>query len=81
MRSGPFGLIRPLRRRLHRLFDDELLRLGPRQKREARIGFRLLRKEIQEIPLRHERDELGARWQMREIGEYGSMDPNRPLSA
>ena len=44
---------------------------GLHEKFEGGIGFCLIAKEIQEIPLRHERNELGARRQMREIGKSG----------
>ena len=50
---------------------DEIRCFGLHEKFEGGIGFCLIAKEIQKIPLRHERDELGARRQMGEIGEGG----------
>ena len=50
---------------------DEIPCLGLHEKFEGGIGFCLVGKQIQKIPLRHERDELGACGQMGEIGKSG----------
>src|SRR5262249_13691558 len=46
-------------------------RLGLRHQLEIRVASCLGCKEVEKVPLRHERDELGPRRQVREIGESG----------
>ena len=62
--------------------DDQVGRLGLHHELEAGIAPALLGDEIQEIPLRHQRDELAAGRQMAEVGELVSaVLPNRAASA
>ena len=48
---------------------DQVDRLGPHAQVEGRIALALLGQEIEEVPLRHQRDELAAGRQVGEIRE------------
>ena len=46
---------------------DQVRRLGLHAQIERRIALALLGEEIEEVPLRHQRDEFATGWQMAEI--------------
>ena len=48
---------------------DQIRRLGPHAQVEARIALAVRGEEIEEIPLRHQRDEFAVRRQMGKVGE------------
>src|SRR5919197_129657 len=50
--------------------------LGLHQQAERRVRARLKCHEIEKIPLRHQRDELAPRWQMREIAQRQRLAPD-----
>ena len=50
-------------------FLDEIGRLGAHLQMKRGIFFPVIREEVEEIPLRHEGNELAARRQVREIGK------------
>src|SRR5262249_53750317 len=68
------NLNRPVRRLgLHAgnlpLFFDESGYLRPHTQVEGRVLLAVLGKEVEEVPLRHEGDEVAAGWQVGEVGD------------
>jgi hypothetical protein len=53
--------------------------LGVLEQREVRIETRFVGDEIEEIPLRHHRDEIPARIEMAEIGDGQAAAADQPL--
>src|SRR4029078_6863686 len=49
---------------------------GLHQQAERRVRACLRRHEVQEVPLRHQRDELAARRQVREVGKRQRLPPD-----
>ena len=57
---------------------DQVGDLGLHHQPEVRVGLRLVGEEVEEVPLRHEGDEVAARRQMREIGEHHAVLADLP---
>src|SRR5437016_674840 len=58
-------------------FLDQVDRLSLHPQMKARITFAMLCKEVEKIPLRHQRDEFAARRQVAEIDEGELLSPER----
>ena len=76
---------RPVRRRRAHAghaaaFLDQIGRFGLHAQMKARIALAVRGEEVEEVPLRHQRDELAARRQMAEVHEGELLAPNAPPS-
>ena len=49
--------------------EDQIIHIGQHAQAEARIALGVFDKEIEEVPLRHERDKFAPGEQMRTVGE------------
>ena len=57
---------------------DEVGDLGLHLQPEVWVGLRLVGEKIEEVPLRHEGDEVAARRQVREIGKHHAILADQP---